>query len=131
MPSLWSSGQSSWLQIQRPRLDSRRYQIFLQVVGLENGVQSASWVQLRSYLDLEIRGYSRREPSLWPRGTLFAQKLALNSPTKGCRSGIACSRTQAAEFFLVYFFKLAAKGVNITFSKMDQQYRGIEHKHVR
>jgi hypothetical protein len=25
-PPLWSSGQSSWLQIQRPRFDSRRYQ---------------------------------------------------------------------------------------------------------
>jgi hypothetical protein len=27
-PPLWSGGQSSWLQIQRPRFDSRRYQIF-------------------------------------------------------------------------------------------------------
>jgi hypothetical protein len=26
--SLWSSGQSSWLQIQRPRFISRRYEIF-------------------------------------------------------------------------------------------------------
>jgi hypothetical protein len=25
---LWSSGQSSWLQIQRPEFDSRHYQIF-------------------------------------------------------------------------------------------------------
>jgi hypothetical protein len=34
---LWSSGQSSWLQIQRPGLDSRCYQIFWEVVGLEEG----------------------------------------------------------------------------------------------
>jgi hypothetical protein len=27
-PPLWSSGQSSWLQIQRPGFDSQRYQIF-------------------------------------------------------------------------------------------------------
>jgi hypothetical protein len=27
-PPLWSSGQSSWLQIQRPGFDSRQYQIF-------------------------------------------------------------------------------------------------------
>jgi hypothetical protein len=27
-PPLWSSGQSSWLQIQRPGYDSQRYQIF-------------------------------------------------------------------------------------------------------
>jgi hypothetical protein len=31
-PPLWSSGQSSWLQIQRSGLDSRRYQIFWEVV---------------------------------------------------------------------------------------------------
>jgi hypothetical protein len=36
-PHLWSSGQSSWLQIQRSGFDSRRYQIFLDVVGLERG----------------------------------------------------------------------------------------------
>jgi hypothetical protein len=27
-PPLWSSGQSSWLQIQRSGFDSRRYQMF-------------------------------------------------------------------------------------------------------
>jgi hypothetical protein len=32
---LWSSGQSSWLQIRRPGLDSRHYQ--KKVVGLERG----------------------------------------------------------------------------------------------
>jgi hypothetical protein len=36
-PPLWSSGQSSWLQIQRSGFDSRRYQNFLEVVGLERG----------------------------------------------------------------------------------------------
>jgi hypothetical protein len=34
-PSLWSSGQSSWRQIQRSGFDFRRYQIFWEVVGLE------------------------------------------------------------------------------------------------
>jgi hypothetical protein len=34
---LWSSGQSSWLQIQRSGFHSRRYQIFPEVVGLERG----------------------------------------------------------------------------------------------
>jgi hypothetical protein len=34
---LWSSGQSFWLQIQRSEFDSRRYQIFWEVVGLELG----------------------------------------------------------------------------------------------
>jgi hypothetical protein len=36
-PPLWSSGQSSWLQIQRSGLDSRRYKIFRDVVSLERG----------------------------------------------------------------------------------------------
>jgi hypothetical protein len=42
-PPLWSSGQSSWLQIRRPKFDSWHYQIFWgggkekQVVGLERG----------------------------------------------------------------------------------------------
>jgi hypothetical protein len=34
-PPLWSSGQSSWLQIQRSGFDSWLYQIFWEVVGLE------------------------------------------------------------------------------------------------
>jgi hypothetical protein len=35
---------------------------------------------------LESREYSRRDPSRWPRGTLYPQKLALTSPTSGGRS---------------------------------------------
>jgi hypothetical protein len=34
---MWSSGQSSWLQIERSGVDYRRYQIFWEVVGLERG----------------------------------------------------------------------------------------------
>jgi hypothetical protein len=36
-PPLWSSGQSSWLQIQRTGFDFRRYESFWEVVGLERG----------------------------------------------------------------------------------------------
>jgi hypothetical protein len=37
-PPLWSSGQSSWLQIRRPGFDSRHYQKKKEkVVGLERG----------------------------------------------------------------------------------------------
>jgi hypothetical protein len=38
------------LVIRGPGFDSRRYKIFWEVVGLER-VHSASWVQLRSYLE--------------------------------------------------------------------------------
>jgi hypothetical protein len=34
---LSSDGQSSWLQIQRFWFDSRRYQVFWEVVGLDRG----------------------------------------------------------------------------------------------
>jgi hypothetical protein len=48
---------------------------------------------------LEIREYGRRDPSRWPRGTLFPQKLALTLPTRGgCSVGIVRSRTLATEF---------------------------------
>jgi hypothetical protein len=48
---------------------------------------------------LDSREYGRRDPSRWPRGTLYPQKLALISPTSGGRSvGKVLSRTQATEF---------------------------------
>jgi hypothetical protein len=39
-PPLWSSGQSSWLQVQKLGFDSRRYQIFWDVVGLQGDLLS-------------------------------------------------------------------------------------------
>jgi hypothetical protein len=75
-PRLWSSGQGSWLQIQRSWFDSRRYQIFWEVVGLERGPLS-----LLSTIEkllgrksrrsgLENRECGRRDPSRWSCGTL-------------------------------------------------------------
>jgi hypothetical protein len=47
---------------------------------------------------LETRKYGRRDPSRWPRGTFYPQKLALTSLTSGCRLvGIVRSRTKATE----------------------------------
>jgi hypothetical protein len=88
---LLSSGQSSWLQIQRSGFDSRCYQIFWEVVGLEQGPLSLVSTneelleRKSSGSGLEIRQYGRRDPSCWPRGTLYPEKLALTSPTSGCR----------------------------------------------
>jgi hypothetical protein len=104
-PPLWSSSQSTWLQTQRSWFDSRRYQIFWEVMGLERGslslMSTTEELLLRksSSFGLEIREYGRRNPSRWPRGTLYPQKFALTSPTGVCRSaGIVRSRTQTAEF---------------------------------
>jgi hypothetical protein len=103
-PPLWSSGQSFWLQIQRSGFDSRRYLIFWEVLGLERGPFSlmSTIVELlerkSSGSCLENRDYGRRDPSRWPRGILYPQKLAVISPTSSGRSvGIVRSRTQATE----------------------------------
>jgi hypothetical protein len=67
-PPLWPSGQSSWLQIRRPGLDSRHYQK-KKVVGLERGplsLVSTTEELLRrksSGCCLENREYGPRDPS--------------------------------------------------------------------
>jgi hypothetical protein len=79
-----------------------------QVVGLERGPLSlvSTTEELldkkSSGSSLENREYGRRDPSRWPRGTLYPQKLATTSPKGGGRSvGIVRSRTQTMEFSLV------------------------------
>jgi hypothetical protein len=108
-PPLWSSGQSSWLQIPRPGFDSRHYQIFWEVVGLERGPLSlvSTIEELRgrksSASSPESREYGLRDPSRWPHGTLYLQKLTLISATNGGHSvSIFRSRTQATEYFFCF-----------------------------
>jgi hypothetical protein len=86
--SLSSSGQSSWLQIQRSGFDSWRYHIFWEVVGLERGplslVSTINWLPQRSSdSGLENREYGRRNPSCWPRGSLHPQNVCTNFVDKG------------------------------------------------
>jgi hypothetical protein len=91
-PLLWSSGQSSLVQIQWFGFDSRRRHIFWGVLGLERG--PLSLVSTNEELlgrnsrgfGLESREYGRRDPSRWPRGTLYSQNLALTLPTNCSRS---------------------------------------------
>jgi hypothetical protein len=65
---MWSSSQSSWIQIQRSGFDSRRYQIFCEVVGLEQGPLSLMSTteelleRKSSGSGLENRYYGRRDP---------------------------------------------------------------------
>jgi hypothetical protein len=76
------------------------------VVGLERGPLSLVSTT-EELLDRKVaspvkknREYGRRDPSHWPRGTLYPQKLAITSPTSGGRSvGIVRSRTQTMKFF--------------------------------
>jgi hypothetical protein len=108
-PPLWSSGQSSWLQNRRPGFDSRHYQ---EKKGSGFGTGStqpreynwgATWLK-SSGSCLENREYGRRDPSRWPRGTLYPQNLAITSTTSSGRSvGIVRSRTQTMEFFFCLF----------------------------
>jgi hypothetical protein len=105
---LLSSDHSSWLQIQRSGFDSRRYQIFREVVGLERCTLSLVSTteelleQKSSGPCLDSREYDRMDHSRWPPDTLYPEKLALTSPTSGIRSvGIVRSRTQAKEIFFI------------------------------
>jgi hypothetical protein len=92
----------------RPEFDSRRYQIFREVMGLERGPLSLvstieELLEIKSNGScLENRNYGQRDPSRWPRGTLYPQQLTLTSSTSGGRSnGVVRPRTQAMEFSLV------------------------------
>jgi hypothetical protein len=100
------SGQGSWLQIQRYGFDSRRYQTFREVVGLERG--SLNLVSTTGELlerkssgsCLENREHGRGNPFCCPRNAIYLQKLALTSLTNSGRVvGTVRSRTKAKELF--------------------------------
>jgi hypothetical protein len=108
-PPLWSSDQSSCLQIQRSGFNYRHYQISLEVVGLEQGplslVSTTEELLERksSGSGLENRDCSHRDLSWWPRVTLYPQKLALTSLTSGvCLVGIVHSRIKATELLIIH-----------------------------
>jgi hypothetical protein len=94
----------SSLQIQRSRFDSRNYQIFWEVAGLERGPIEELLLRNSSCSGLEIREYGYRDLLYWPRNILYPQKLALTLPTRGRRSvGILRLSTQATEFVFCFF----------------------------
>jgi hypothetical protein len=67
------------------------------------------------YTGLENQEYGRRDPSSWPRDTLYLQKLTLTSLTScGGSVRVVRSRTQATEFsFLVGFYTVVAKWTSV------------------
>jgi hypothetical protein len=110
-PPLWFNGQSSWLHIQRSRFDSRRYQIFRKVVGLERGLLSLAdttdelFRRKSSGSGLKNSEYCHRDPFCWPGNNLYPQKLALASQTSGGRSVcVIRSRSEATEFDCCYIY---------------------------
>jgi hypothetical protein len=61
----------------------------------------------------ENREYGRRDSTRWPRGTLYPQKLAITSPTSGCRPvGTVRSRTQSMFFLLLILMLLELEGLH-------------------
>jgi hypothetical protein len=107
--SLWFSGQSSWLQIQRSGFDSQHYQVFWEVVGLERGPLSlVSTIEEPLKRKSNGSGLENREYGCRIRYTdhvapSIIRRWALTSPTSGGRSlCIVRSRTQAMEFFNGY-----------------------------
>jgi hypothetical protein len=118
-PPLWSTGQRSWLQIQRSGFNSRRYQIW-EVVGLERSPLSLvstieELLERKSTgFGLESREYGRWDPSRWPRGNRYSQKLTLISSTSGGRSvGLVRSRTQAKEFSFSFLYQVSWEFVKL------------------
>jgi hypothetical protein len=94
-------------QIQKSGFDSRRYQIFWEVVGLERGPLSlVSTIEEllgrnNRRFSLESREYGRGDPLRWPRDIFYPQKLAHILPTSRSHSvGILCLRTNATGFII-------------------------------
>jgi hypothetical protein len=109
---LWSSGQSSWLQNQRPRFDSRHYQKN-KVVGLERGP-----LNLMSTTE-ELLDKKVAAPVYKTENTVVGichadqvassihKKLAITSPTSsGCLVGIVHSWTQTMEFSFSFMLNM-------------------------
>jgi hypothetical protein len=115
-PPLWSSGQSSWLQIQRSRVRFLAPPDFLRSSGSGTGSTQlrqdnwgATWKDNSgSGLKTEING--RGDSLRWPLDTLYPLKLVLTSPTSGGRSlGIVRWRIEAPKFVCCFLFVIGQK----------------------
>jgi hypothetical protein len=100
-PPLWSSGQSSWLQIQSSWVRFPALPDFLRSSGSVTGSTQprednweATWKESTGSGLQKPKINGRGDSLRWPRDTLYPLKLALTSPTSGGRSvGIVRRRT--------------------------------------
>jgi hypothetical protein len=88
------------------------YQIFREVVGLERGplslVSTTEELLERkcSGSGLENREYGRRDPSRWPRSTLYPQKLSENVlPVQFGTSSLYLTRNKKFQIFMKHKVK--------------------------
>jgi hypothetical protein len=120
--------------MQRSRFNSRYYHMFWEVVSLERGPLSLSTIQellgrKSSLSGLESREYGRRDPSRWPRGTFYPQKLALTSPTSGGRAvAIVRPRTNATEF--VYCLHFYSESLDLRTMSIVRSSQSLETTNV-
>jgi hypothetical protein len=106
-PPLWSSGQSSWLQIQRPQVRFPTLRDFLRSSGSGTGPLSLVRVT-KEILGWKSSGSGSKNPRLTAVGVRCVdhaspspQKLALSSPTSGGRSVVIVRlRTKGTDFLM-------------------------------
>jgi hypothetical protein len=109
-PPLWSSLQSSW----GPGFDSRRYQIFWEIVDMERSPLSLVSIteELLEWKSSGSRSRKLRLTAVWIRcadhATLYQQNLALTLSTSGDRSVyIVRLWTKATVFSLLTFIRIS------------------------